>query len=132
MKKEEAVRMLEAVAARGFASVSVKRWCEDETEQYVTFTEEEKAALRNFLGENLQLARVGKHPLFSLFGEARTTLSLLERMVYAMGDSSITPAYVACLAVKLEETTPSLYEISELNRMMSNSTKHEDLHKEIQ
>lgn len=119
MKKEEAVRMLEAVAARGFASAPVrKRWCEGDTEQYVAFTEEEKAALRAFLGENLQLARVGRREILSFFGGSTKTLSLLERMTYAMGDSSIPPAYVARLAVELAETSASLFEVSELNRMM--------------
>lgn len=112
MKKEEAVRMLEAVAARGFASAPVrKRWSEGE-EQYVSFTEEEHAALRVFLGENPQLARVGRHSL--AFCDGRKTLSLLERMAYALSDSTITPAYVSALAVELEETV----EVSELNRMM--------------
>jgi hypothetical protein len=119
MTRAEAVALLEAVAARGFASEPVQHWLsKDESAQYVEFAPEEKAAVRNFLGANPYLARVGRHRLPSFFGGSQTTLSLLERMAYAVSRSHVGPEYVSALSAELAEADGLVDELSELNKMM--------------
>jgi hypothetical protein len=119
MTRAEAVALLEAVAARGFASEPVRHWLlKDESAQYVEFTPEERAAVRGFLGANPYLARVGRRGFTAFFGESQTTCSLLERMAHAVSGRHIPPEYVSALSAELAEADGLVDELSELNKMM--------------
>ncbi len=124
MKPQEAAKLLEAVALRGFCSEPVTHWLnKDETDQYVVFTDEEKRALRQFLGENPHLAQLGQHAIPSFFGEGqgRKTISLLGRISYAMSGQHIGPDYVSGLAAELRESlnlNAGLWEARELESLL--------------
>jgi hypothetical protein len=99
MTTNEAVQMLKAIAKRGFNSEPRTYWLNKDIKQcFCEFTEEEKRALRSYLGNNQILASLGK----------RTTISLLGRISYAMNGRDISPEYVAGLAEELRSHESTL------------------------
>jgi hypothetical protein len=124
MNHSEAVKILEDVAARGFKSEAVTHWLnKEDSAQYVRFTDEEKAQIWCFLGDNPHLSRIGRHPIPSFFNKAPSrTISLLGRIDYAINGRHIGPEYVSGLAAELYESlqeNSSLWEVAALNKLVS-------------
>lgn len=122
MNLQDAVKLLQEVAKRGFVSEPVPHWLnKGEKEQVISFTDEEKKEMRKFLGDNQHLSKLGRHEIGSMFGEtSHKTISLLGRISYAMSSNNISPDYVSGLATELEETDSNpLWEIAMLNKMVN-------------
>jgi hypothetical protein len=120
MKVQEAVEMLKQVAVRALSAEPQQHWIDKEAvEFYVQFTTDERRKLAMFVLENSYLSNVGKHPIMSFMREQQScTLSLAERLQYALSGKHISASYVTSLAHELAEHTTTLGELADLNSMM--------------
>ena len=124
MTKENFCKLLEDIASRGFLSEPQQHWLnKNETEQYCTFTEQEKKEIRIFLSENIHLARIGKHPIEMVGERPRSTVSLMGRITYATDSQHISPEYVAGLAAEVYESFTRYKENWEIAELLQKLTK---------